>query len=156
MTVEAHLSPAPGGCPTSGALLRHTPPWGDMFGSAPAFGAFYAHPDPSAGSLHVGNDTRRGQNGWVVKVLWVSEPTMSEPVTLSGHEAGTGWPVTFDPSHGLASHTMRLDPSNPGTPSKRKGWSEYPSTLAFPEAGCYVIDASWADGSWERGFGFGT
>lgn len=157
MTVAAHLASAPSGCPSWDALLQHTPPWGALFGSAPAFGAFYARRDPSAGSFHVGTNTRRKKNGWGVKVLWVLQPIVTEPVLLSGQEVGTGWPITFDASglNPTRSDTIRLDPSNPGTPSHRKGWSEYPSTLWFPEAGCYIIKASWADGSWQRGFGFG-
>ncbi len=67
----------------------------------------------------------------------------------------TGHSITFDPSNGPLSDTLRLDPSNPGTPDRRKGWTEYPSLVWFPEAGCYMIQASWADGSWQRGFGFG-
>ncbi len=155
MVVAAHLATAPSGCLTSGALLQDTPPWGELFGSAPAFGGFYAHPDPSAGSFHVGTNTRRKENGWAVKVLWVVQPGTTEPVTLSGQEVGTGWPITFDPSNGSPSDTMRLDPSHPGTPSRRQGWTEYPSLLSFPEAGCYIIKASWADGSWQRALGFG-
>jgi hypothetical protein len=157
VTVAAHLAIAPSGCPTSQPLLQQAPPWGALFGSAPAFGAFYAHHDPSAGSFHVGTDTVRRENGWQVKVLWVLQPTMIEPVTLSGQEVGTGSPITFDASglNPTGSDTMRLDPSNPGTPSHRKGWSEYPSSVWFPEAGCYIIKASWADGSWQRGLGFG-
>jgi hypothetical protein len=50
---------------------------------------------------------------------------------------------------------MRLDPADPGTPSDRKGWSEYPSYVMFPESGCYVVNATWAGGSWEQTFGFG-
>jgi hypothetical protein len=90
-----------------------------------------------------------------VKVLWVLHPGTTDLVTLSGREPGTGWPITFDPSNGPPSFAMRLDPSNPGTPSHRKGWSEYPSTLFFPEAGCYIIKASRTGGSWQRGLGFG-
>jgi hypothetical protein len=84
----------------------------------------------------------------------VLEPGTSEPVTISGREA-TGSAIVFDPSNGPPSDTLRLDPSHPGTPSRRKGWTEYPSLLSFPEAGCYVIQAWWADGVWQRGFGFG-
>lgn len=160
MTIAAHLAAAPTGCLASGPLLQHTPPWGALFGSAPAFGAFYAHPDTSAGSFHVGTSTRRRENGWGVKVLWVLQPAVTEPVALSGQEVGTGWPITFDPSGpNLATdrpETMRLDPSQPGTPSRSHGWTEYPSLLSFPEAGCYIIQASWAGGSWQRQFGFGA
>jgi len=126
-----------------------------LFGYAPAFGAFYARPDASTGSFHVDKNTRRKESGWVVKVLWVLEPQTNEPVTLSGREVGTGRPITFDPSNGPASLRMLLDPSAPGIPSRRQGWSEYPSSLSFPEAGCYTVRASWASGSWERTFGFG-
>lgn len=155
MTVAAHLTAAPSGCPRSGALVQHIPPWGAVFGSAPAFGGFYAWSDPSAGSFHVGTNTRRSRNGWVVKVLWVLQPGTTDPVTLSGQELRTGWPITFDLSNGSPSLAMRLDPRNPGTPSHRKGWSEYPSLLSFPDAGCYTINASWTGGSWQRGLGFG-
>jgi hypothetical protein len=125
-----------------------------MFGAAPAFGTPFGRPEASSGSFHVGHDTRRGQEGWRVKVLWVLEP-LSEPVTISGHEVDTGAAITFDPSNGPPSDTIRLDPRDPGTPDRRKGWTEYPSSVRFPGAGCYLIQASWTGGSWQRGFGFG-
>jgi hypothetical protein len=126
-----------------------------MFGAAPAFGSGFGRPDPSSGSFHVGHNTRRREEGWGVKVLWVLEPRTSEPVTISGREVDTGSAMAFDPSNGPLSDTMRLDPGDPGTPDRRKGWTEYPSLVLFPEAGCYTVQASWADGSWTRRFGFG-
>lgn len=126
-----------------------------MVGAAPAFGGFYAKSDPSSGSFQVGHNTRREQEGWVIKVLWVLEPGTSEPVTISGREVDTGAAIAFDPSNGSISDTMLLDPSNPGTPERRKGWTEYPSEVLFPEAGCYLMEASWTGGSWQRGFSFG-
>lgn len=127
-----------------------------MLGGAPAFGGFYAQRfDPSSGSFHVGHDTRRKPEGWAIKVLWVLEPSTSEPVMISGREVDTGAAIAFDPVNGPVSDTMLLDPRNPGTPSRRKGWTAHPSLLLFPEAGCYVIEAAWDGGSWQRAFAFG-
>jgi hypothetical protein len=126
-----------------------------MLGATPAFGGFYVRLDVSSGSFHAGHNTRRKPEGWAIKVLWVLEPGTSDPVTISGHDVDTGAPIAFDPSNGSVSDTMLLDPSNPGTPDRRKGWTAYPSELLLPEAGCYQIEASWTDGSWQRGFGFG-
>jgi hypothetical protein len=153
--VAHHLTSPPAGCPNSRPLLQHTPPWGDLFGAAPALGAFYAKPDTSAGSFRVDTNTRRSKHGWIVKVLWVLQPRTTEPVTISGHEMRTGWSIIFDPSNGPPASTMQLDPKHPGTPSKRKGWTESPSSLSFPKSGCYIIDATWHAGSWHHGFGLG-
>jgi hypothetical protein len=111
--------------------------------------------DAPSGSFHVGHNTRKDNGGWVVKVLWVMEPGTVQPVTITGQELDTGSTITFNPLNGSPSQTLTLDPDHPGTSSRRKGWTEYPSTLAFPEAGCYVVEATWADGSWQRVFGFG-
>ena len=89
-----------------------------------------------------------------MKVLWVLEPK-SERVMVSGHDVGTGAALMFDPVNGPLADTLLLDPAHPGTPDRRKGWTEYPTLVRFPSAGCYLIEASWADGSWQRGFGIG-
>jgi hypothetical protein len=158
MTIAAHLAVAPSDCLDSADLLQHTPPWGSYFGSDPVFGSPFGRPDPASNSFHVSvaKGARPSGQGWMVKVLWVLQPGTTEPVTLSGEEEGTGWPITFDPSNGPPASSMRLDPKNPGTPDRRQGWTEYPSHLSFPEAGCYVIKASWPGGSWRKEFGFGT
>jgi hypothetical protein len=155
VTVATRLTPPPGDCLSSGSLLHQVPPWGALFGAAPAFGAFYARAERSAGSFHVDDNTRRTRDGWAVKVLWVLQPGTTATVALSGQEVGTGTPITFDPSNGSPSLVMHLDPTEPGTPSHRKGWSEYPSSLSFPESGCYVIKATWSGGSWQQTLGFG-
>jgi hypothetical protein len=129
--------------------------WGDyLFGASPAFGHFYTRGDSSTGSFHLGDNTRRQDGGWVVKVLWVMQPATNEPVTISGRDQ-RGAAIVFDPLSGHPSDTLVLDPSDPGTSSQRAGWTEYPSLLSFPEAGCYLIQASWSVGSWHRGFGLG-
>jgi hypothetical protein len=122
----------------------------------PVFGGFYAQRDSSNGSFDTGkNNVRETSDGWTIKVLWLLMPHTSFTPTLSGTEVGTGSPIVFDPSNGPPSTTMPLDPNHAGTPSHRQGWSEYPSLLSFPEAGCYQIQASWSGGSWHLGFGFG-
>jgi len=153
--VAARLRSAPGGCQGADPLVSNVPPWGRLLGGSPAFGAFYARPDLGSGAFLVGSDTSRKRNGWRVKVLWVLEPGTSEPVTLTGEQIPGGGRVLFDPSDGAVSTSMVLDPADPGTPSERKGWTEYPSLLLFPRAGCYRIIATWATGSWTRAFGFG-
>jgi len=155
--VARSLGPAPDGCGDAVPLLRDEPPWGRVFGASPAFGAFYARADATAGAFHVGTDTRRTRTGWRVKVLWVLRSGTSEPVTITGQEAVSEQPVVFRSSGTTTttSTTMLLDPTNPGTPSERKGWTEYPSELRFPTSGCYRITATWASGSWVRGLGFG-
>lgn len=124
-------------------------------GSAQAFGGVFARADRSADSFHVGHNAHRTRFGWAVKILWVMEPGTSAPVTLTGRESKTASPITFHPSNEPTSQTMILDPAHPGTLSRRQGWTEYPSLLFFPQAGCYTIRASWAGGSWEQGFGVG-
>lgn len=76
-------------------------------------------------------------------------------MTISGHEIDTASAIMFDPANGQLSDTLLLDPRHPGTPSRLRGWKAYPSLVWFPEAGCYLIEASWVDGSWQRGFGLG-
>jgi hypothetical protein len=155
-SIAADLASAPTDCPTSRPLLQHPPGQRELFGGAPAYGAFYANPDSSSGTFHIGGNTRMKRQGWPVKVLWVLEPGTTEPVTISGQETDTGAPIMFDPVNGPFSDTLQLDPRYPGTPTRLRGWKAYPSLVWFPEApGCYLIEASWVDGSWQRGFGLG-
>jgi hypothetical protein len=120
-STAAHLADAPGGCPTDGPLLQHVSPWGDyLCGASPAFGHFYARGDASTGSFHLGDNTRRQDGGWVVKVLWVMQPATNEPVTITGRDEA-GSPIVFDPVNGPPSDTLVLDPSHPGTSSQRAG-----------------------------------
>jgi hypothetical protein len=40
-----------------------------------------------------------------------------------------------------------LDPANPGAYSNPKT-ADFPSSVYFPEAGCYAFEARWPGGSW--------
>jgi hypothetical protein len=155
-SIAADLASPPADCPTSQPLLQRAPPQGELFGASPAYGAFYAKPDVASGAFHIDGGTRLKPQGWRVKVLWVLEQGTTEPVTISGQETDTGSPIMFDAANGQFSEELQLDPGQPGTPSRLRGWKAYPSLVWFPEApGCYQIEASWADGSWQRGFGLG-
>jgi hypothetical protein len=156
--VARRLRPAPARCadPKAPPLLGEQPPWGPLFGSSPAFGGVYARADRKAHAFHVGTNTRRTPNGWMVKVLWVLEPGTRQVVSLSGREVESGSPIMFRGSDGKpAAPTMVLDPDDPGTPTEEQGWLAYPSNLFFARAGCYAIEARWPGGSWGRVFGFG-
>jgi hypothetical protein len=144
MTVAARLNAAPGGCSTSGVLIRDVAPWGALFGSAPAFGAFYARADRSANAFHVGSNTRRTRDGWVVKVLWLLEPGTTQPVTLSGYVVDTNSQINFDPSDGSASPSMRLDPAQPGTPNHRP----HPGSLVRPPSPQWLPERVHRGGAW--------
>jgi hypothetical protein len=152
------LDAAPGACPGPAPQYEKVARYfGPLVGGTPIWGGFYAHFNEPANAFHNGSRLRRRKDGWPVKVLWVVEPGTLTPVTLSGHNAVTDAPVRFKIGgvHNPATESAVLDPKHPAIPVQDGRWKEFPSDLYFPSAGCYVLTASWAGGSWQMGFGFG-
>ena len=156
--IARSLDAPPPGCegppPTYEMVARY---FGPLAGGSPIWGGFYARFDEEANAFSAGAKPRRTKDGWAVKVLWVIEPGVLTPVTLSGASVATGAPLRFEIGgvHASATESPILDPKHPAIPTQDGEWKEYPSALLFPSAGCYVLTASWAGGSWRMGFGFG-
>lgn len=55
-----------------------------------------------------------------------------------------------------AAPSVTFDPDRPGIPPQDGSLKEFPSYLLFPSAGCYLLEATWATGTWRLGFGFGS
>jgi hypothetical protein len=153
-SISKRLAASPEDCTNLGASPTKVGPWLYALGSGPAFGVGFGL--DHSGAYHTGNNNvQKTSNGWGIKILWVLRPGTHQTVAISGSETGTGWPIIFQPSGAPTSSTMTLDPKHPGTPTKERGWLGYPSLVAFPEAGCYTIKATWSNGAWTRGLGFG-
>jgi len=156
--IARHLTSAPEGCPGPSPHPTKVARFvGPVVGESPVWGGLYARFDPKVNTYRDG-EVARTKKGWALKVIWLIEPGTSTPVTLTGTNVATGEPVSFHIG-GVApvgpTTVLVLDPDHPAIPLQHGQWKEFPSELLFPSSGCYRLNASWADGAWEMGFGFG-
>lgn len=132
-----------------------TPAYGAVLGEGPAYAGFYAE----INSEHTGfraPDAPRTEFGWRIKVLWVVRPKTDAMTSLSGDNAQTDEPLWFQIIETERAGTRGLlDPTAPGVPPSESGWTEFPSYLYFPRAGCYDLRADSGGAVWEVHFGFG-
>ena len=95
--------------------------------------------------------------GWAAPIDLILHTGVSGPVTLSGLDPHTGYPLWFGfvsagvegaPQHVVS--TFNLDPADPPVPAGGEAdTEEFWYGYAFlPGAGCYTLDASWPGGSW--------
>jgi hypothetical protein len=110
-------------------------------------------------SLHVGDPQQvvHGVHGWYRKVAWLVGPDYGRPVTLRGSRAGTAAPLWFEIGGQSPSTRPVLNPLQPAAdlPNGPPGWAAFPSYLFIPQAGCYVLGASWPGGRWQITFAAG-
>lgn len=153
-SAQRQLGPAPADCPSSGPLLQRVPPWGLLLGGSPVWGSFYLQPQRSTDVMRSPRP-HLGPRGWGVKVLWLVEPSARQTATVAGRTAIGDQTVWFGPANAREGSTLRLDPAQPGTSTRRQGWIAFPSNVYFPRAGCYTFTATWPGGSWSVTFGYG-
>ena len=140
------LAVPPVTCAILGSPQQLNPAFGPGIGGSPVWVI-------SGTTIHVGfgDGTLRGvtytNHGWSVKVLWVSEPSYSQPIHVSGAAVDTGQPLWFQ-FNGQESPTTSavLDPSKP--PTGTGGWPGFPSYVFIPRAACYYLTATWPQGHW--------
>lgn len=148
------LGPLPMEC--VGPVLKPTRPslnYGGLYGARPVWAGFYAEVDSSGRAFHA-PDAPRTDLGWRIKVLWIMDPKGSSPVSLAGRNTTSSEPIWFEVAESQATTAAMLDPADPENIGDG-GWREFPSYLYFPSSGCYVLEGTWASGSWQLAFGFG-
>lgn len=155
ITVAAKLKAAPSGCngptPRHRLISRHLAP---LVGNRIVAAGFYARfeePD----SLHA-VVAPRTRFGYRIKVLWVMPSRELRPVRVQGGGRGPHRLWFKVDEGGNPSSTLLLDPEVTAPSVEHPRWREYPSYLYVPVAGCYLLEASWGDGSWSIGIGLGT
>lgn len=144
-----NLAPVPSFCagpravPARAAVPRHL---SSVFADGIGAGPVYAVGLMDSATISLENDHAVAQ-GWPAKELWVIDPRYTGPITLSGHNLVTGAPVWFSLEGPTSTHP-KLKGSPPGAgPSGI--WTQDPSYVVFPRAGCYTVSARWSTGSWQ-------
>jgi hypothetical protein len=101
----------------------------------------------------------RDRSGWGVKFLWQLLDSAG-PTRVSFTDIATGQPLPLILAGNYVERSTAplLDPARPGHQDpfgQHPGASEWGSTVLFPRAGCYRLDAQWAGGSATVVFSFG-
>lgn len=122
--------------------------WGGALEGTPTSDAGGAA-TPMPVSLLVLSDVERLEPyGWPMKALWVIAYGHDTPVQVEGCDCATNRRIWFQFGGAEPEQRATLDPLNPGIPVQHGSWREFPSSVVFPETGCYEITATWGDGSW--------
>ncbi len=101
----------------------------------------------------------RERSGWGVKFLWELLDSAG-PATVSFTDLSTQklLPVIVAGTYVERSTSPIFDPARPGQPdpfAQHPGAAAWGSTVLFPHAGCYRLDAHWSGGSTTIIFSFG-
>jgi hypothetical protein len=101
----------------------------------------------------------RDRSGWGVKFVWqLLDSAGPTRVSFTDMATGKSVPVILAGVYVERSTSPLLDPARPGHQDpfgQHPGASEWGSTVLFPAAGCYRLDAQWADGLTMIVFSFG-
>jgi hypothetical protein len=160
----AQPGPAPATCAGIEATPSSAHPGSESawVGSSPLWLGPYLdwRSDAAGGIWHYRYTTGlRDQNGWGVKFLWQLLDTAG-PTRISFTDIGRETPVMviLSGSYVERSTAPVLDPAKPNHPAQsdqHPGAGEWGSTVLFPQAGCYRLDAQWSQGSTSIVFSFG-
>jgi hypothetical protein len=150
-----HLGSVPTNCPLGPRQVSPDPQqFGPGVGSYPvwAIGIGGQH-----ATIHLGVDGGQYTSaGWQWKVLWAVKASFPQTITLQGKALHGNTPLLFQLGDNNLTSMPLLDPRHPGTPTGQDaGWSEFPSYLYVPAAGCYVLEAHWQGGGWSIPFAAG-
>ena len=150
------LAEAPGGCPGPEPRSQTVADFvGPVVGGPPLWTGVYATYDAASNSYSA-PDAPLTEDGWQIKILYLIGPGQDGIIELVG--AGvedTAGSVTFAVGGVSPTTVAMFDPNAPAIPVTHEGWREYPSYTYFPSAGCYLLTATWTDGTSRLGFGFG-
>jgi hypothetical protein len=160
------LGPAPASCGTdSPALTPGGPPWtGNVVGQAPVLLGGFVGPyatmplGPAASAMAYTWAAPYTSYGWPAPIGPIVRNNIRPgPVTLSGWDVRTGYPLWFGfitagewGAPARVSPAYTLDPENP--PVLVGGWTNeewfWYGYAFLPGAGCYILAADWPGGSW--------
>ncbi|MDQ3874081.1 MAG: hypothetical protein M3322_00820 [Actinomycetota bacterium] len=131
--------------------------YGNLAGKAPVWAGFYAAFDGAGQRYRIERGAPRTSHGWRIKVLWVVDADLEQPARMEARELRTGAALWFEIGEegGERAPVGALDPVHGGSPETASGYSEFPSYVYVPRAGCYELEADWGDGSWRLVFGLG-
>lgn len=88
------------------------------------------------------------EHGYPYKVLWVVEKSFSDKVALQGGNVEDGTPLWSQIGGEEPTRKLTIDPLEPGAYSN-PDYSDFPSFIFIPKTGCYFIEASWDQESWQ-------
>jgi len=97
-------------------------------------------------ALRLPFDTPHTDHGWRIKVLWLAPAEYPQKITVRSLRLDDGEPALIEVGT-VSGDRVTLDPANPGAYSHPKT-ADFPSSVYFPEAGCYAFGAGWPGGSW--------
>lgn len=97
-------------------------------------------------ALRLPADTPYTDHGWRIKVLWLVPAGYEHPVTIRAARVGEGAPPLIQ-LVAVPRERVVLDPATPGAYSNPET-ADFPSSVYFPEAGCYTFEARWPGGGW--------
>ena len=96
--------------------------------------------------LRLPPDTPHTVHGWRIKVLWLAPADYPEQITVRSLRLDEGEPALIEVGT-VPRDRVIFDPANPGAYSNPKT-ADFPSSVYFPEAGCYAFEVDWPGGSW--------
>jgi hypothetical protein len=162
------VGPAPAQCSQESPALTvdGNPTLGMAIGTAPVLvGGFHGPyptlpvgPAASAGLSGSGWSGPYTRYGWPAYIELILHTGVNGPVTLSGWDVHTGYPLWFGfvvagvwGAPQQVTPNFRLDPAQPAIPAGGEdGLEDFWYGYAFlPGAGCYTLAASWPGGSWQ-------
>lgn len=92
--------------------------------------------------------------GWPVQVMALVRANLTQPVTITGHDLRTGYPLWWSPDANNpgaveeAAPVAVIDPTQLQSKLGDGQWDIWFGVLYLPGAGCYALQSSWAGGHW--------
>ncbi len=148
--VEVPLGQLPNTCPRGPEPMSVTGRYGPGIGGYPLWVAGFAPPYASLVWLGAGEPMKYG---WPFKVGWVAKRTYTGTVRIRGADLANGQPLWFNINQ-VDSISPILNLSG-ATTLQFDGWTDFPSYVYIPRAGCYSLEAEWEGGMWRVSFAAG-
>lgn len=90
--------------------------------------------------------------GWPLQIQIAIASTSTQPITLTGRDVRTGYPIWFQASTpepaAPATPSLTIDPTLLQSSTGDGKWLLWFGVLYLPGASCYTIQSAWAGGGW--------
>ncbi len=94
--------------------------------------------------------------GWPVQILVAVKQGLTQPITITGRDLRTDYPLWLSASPGDgAMPTVAIDPNQLPSRSSDGQWLLWFGVLYLPGAGCYMLQSTWPSGGWTATFAAG-